>query len=139
MLYLLTTMVDAHLSKQVRNIATARLSVAMYTKLKCLESLYVLYFIAFNLCYISTHADLNDFDDTVLTVTFLADEDNPTSDIRLSIPITDDAINEATEQDFVVILNLTDSVNPRLTTLPRISSLCRIIDNDRKSYYAFTS
>ena len=89
------------------------------------------------MCYFQSllylHTDLNDFDNTVLTVTFLADEDTPTNDIRLSIPITDDAINEANEQDFVVILNLTDSVNPDLTTLPRISSLCRIIDNDRKS------
>ena len=87
------------------------------------------------LLYISTHADLNDFDDTVLTVTFLADEDNPTNDILLRIPITDDAINEANEQDFVVTLNLTDSMNPHLTTLSRISSLCRIIDNDRKSCF----
>ncbi|MCG8622067.1 MAG: hypothetical protein MJE68_08760 [Proteobacteria bacterium] len=78
------------------------------------------------------HADLNDFNDTVLTITFLADEDNPVNDIPLSIPITDDAINEANEQDFVVILNLTDSVNPALINLPRTSTLCRIIDNDRK-------
>ena len=81
---------------------------------------------------LSLHADLNDFDDTVLTITFLADETAPVNDIPLSIPITDDAINEANEQDFVVILNLTDSVNPALINLPRTSSLCRIIDNDRK-------
>ena len=65
-------------------------------------------------------------------ITFQADEENPINDIPLSIPITDDAINEATEQDFVVILNLTDSISPALTMLPRVSSLCRIIDNDRK-------
>ena len=78
------------------------------------------------------HTDLNDFDDTVLTLTLPADESNPTSDFPLRIPITDDAINEANEQIFVVILNLTDSVNPDLITLTRVSSLCRIIDNDRK-------
>ena len=50
----------------------------------------------------------------------------------LHVPITDDAINEADEQDFVVILNLTESINPALTRLPRVSSLCRIIDNDHK-------
>ena len=77
-------------------------------------------------------ADLDDFDNTILSITFQADEDNPINDIPLTIPITDDAINEAIEQDFVVILNLTDSVNPDMTDLTRISSLCRIIDNDRK-------
>ena len=77
-------------------------------------------------------SDLSDFDNEVLTITFQADEDNPINDIPLSIPITDDAMNEATEQDFVVMLNLTDSISPTLTMLPRVSSLCRIIDNDRK-------
>ena len=80
----------------------------------------------------STLADLDDFDNTILSITFQADEDNPINDIPLTIPITNDAINEAIEQDFVVILNLTDSVNPDMTDLARISSLCRIIDNDRK-------
>ena len=78
------------------------------------------------------HTDLNDFDNSVLTITFQADENNPIFDIPLHVPITDDAINEADEQDFVVVLNLTDSKNPALTRLPRVSSLCRIIDNDRK-------
>ena len=78
------------------------------------------------------HTDLNDFDNSVLTITFQADENNPISDIPLRVPITDDAINEADEQDFVVVLNLTDSINPALTRLLRVSSLCRIIDNDRK-------
>ena len=78
------------------------------------------------------HPDQNDFDNTVLTITFQADETNPITNIPLSIPITDDAINEAIEQDFVVMLNLTDSISPALTKLPRVSSLCRIIDNDRK-------
>ena len=77
-------------------------------------------------------SDLSDFDNEVLTITFQADEDNPINDIPLSIPITDDAMNEATEKDFVVMLNLTDSISPTLTMLPRVSSLCRIIDNDRK-------
>ena len=77
-------------------------------------------------------ADLNDFDDTVLTITFQPDENNPINDISFSIPINDDAINEAYEQDFVVILNLVNSINPALVTFHRASSLCRIIDNDRK-------
>ena len=77
-------------------------------------------------------ADLNDFDDTVLTITFQPDENNPINDISFSISINDDAINEAHEQDFVVILNVANSINPALVTFPRASSLCRIIDNDRK-------
>ena len=83
-------------------------------------------------CYYYLHPDQNDFDNTVLTIIFQDDEDNPLNDIPLSIPITDDAINEAIEQHFVVMLNLTDSISPALTMLPRVSSLCRIIDNDRK-------
>ena len=47
--------------------------------------------------------------------------------------ITDDPINEATEQVFVAELLLVSSSNPAsvdLTTRP--STLCRIIDNDRR-------
>ena len=47
--------------------------------------------------------------------------------------VTDDAINEATEQVFVAELILVSSLNSTtvdLTTRP--STLCRIIDNDRK-------
>ena len=50
------------------------------------------------------------------------------------IPIVDDAINEATEQVFVVELRLVSSLDPATVDLDtRPSSLCRIIDNDRKS------
>ena len=47
--------------------------------------------------------------------------------------VTDDAINEATEQVFVAELRCVSSLDPAtvdLTTRP--STLCRIIDNDRK-------
>ena len=69
-----------------------------------------------------------------MTLTFQADENQmaPTNEVELRVPIIDDAINEANEQDFVVILNLTDSINPAMITISRESSLCRIIDNDRK-------
>ena len=77
---------------------------------------------------------MNDFDNTVLQFTFRADENEPasTNEIEVLVPIADDAINEASEQIFVVILNLTDSVNPCGVLISRVSSLCRIIDNDRK-------
>ena len=48
------------------------------------------------------------------------------------IPIIDDAINEATEQVFVVELRL---VSHLVDLSIRPSSLCRIIDNDRKYDY----
>lgn len=100
-----------------------------------LEALLLHYYtVSFDLILCSLCTDLEDFNSTVLTLTFQADENSstPTNDIELRVPIADDAINEANEQDFVVILNLTNSVNPALTVLPRVSSLCRIIDNDRK-------
>ena len=70
----------------------------------------------------------------VLTVTFQADENDPVpiNEIQLQALIVDDVINEADEQDFVVILNVTDAVNPAGIVISRVSSLCRIIDNDRK-------
>ena len=51
--------------------------------------------------------------------------------------VTDDAINEAIEQVFVVELRLVSSVDPaRVNLTTRPSSLCRIIDyNDCKHCY----
>ena len=74
---------------------------------------------------------MNDFDNKVLQFTFLADENEPssTNEIEVLVPIADDAINEATEQIFVVILNLTESVNSSGVLISRVSSLCRIIDS----------
>ena len=47
--------------------------------------------------------------------------------------VTDDAINEATEQVFVAELILVSSLDPATVDLTvRPSTLCRIIDNDRK-------
>ena len=77
---------------------------------------------------------MNDFDNAVLQFTFRADENEPapTNEIEVPVPIADDAINEPSEEIFVVTLNLTDSVNPSGVVISRVSSLCRIIDNDRE-------
>ena len=82
---------------------------------------------------IITFVDLNDFDNTVIRITFDPDEIQPNDDRAAPIRIFDDPINEASEQVFVVqlhLINSTDSGSVFLTT--RQSSLCRIIDNDRK-------
>ena len=73
-----------------------------------------------------------DFDNTNITIVFEADEDAEVNGQSAPIIVTDDAINEAT-QWFVAELILVSSLDPAtvdLTTRP--STLCYIIDNDRK-------
>ena len=75
------------------------------------------------------HADLNDFNNTNITVIFESDEDAAIYEKSAPIFITDDAINEAIEQVFVIELRLTSSVDPTSVDISiRSSSLCRIID-----------
>ena len=77
--------------------------------------------------------DLNDFNNSAITLIFEPDEDLVVSEMNAPVPVTDDAINEATEQVFVVELMLVSSSDPNTIDLTvRNSSLCRIIDNDRK-------
>ena len=76
---------------------------------------------------------MNDFNNTNITLVFEPDEDGEVSEKSAPIFVTDDAINEATEQVFVAELILVSSTDPAtvdLTTRP--STLCSIIDNDRK-------
>ena len=76
---------------------------------------------------------MNDFNNTNITLVFEPDEDREISEKDAPIFITDDAINEATEQVFVAELLLINSSNPASVDLnTRSSTLCRIIDNDRK-------
>ena len=80
-------------------------------------------------------ADLQDFNNSIITITFEADELEAAAinEIRTPIPIIDDVINEAVEQFFVVQLSLVSSQNPAgVDTSFRSTSLGRIIDNDRK-------
>lgn len=60
-------------------------------------------------------------------------DEEPNNETVLQIGVTDDEINEAMEQDFVVIINVTGSINAERITVSRPSSICRIIDNDRKT------
>ena len=76
---------------------------------------------------------MNDFNNTNITLIFEPDEDAEVNELSAPIFVIDDAINEATEQVFIVELVLVSSVDPAtvdLTTRP--SSLCRIIDDDRE-------
>lgn len=77
--------------------------------------------------------DLEDFDATIIRVTFLPDESSATNEHVARIPLVDDDINEATEQVFVVKLYLRTSLNPsKISVTKRPVSLCRIIDDDGK-------
>ena len=58
----------------------------------------------------------------------------PNNETVVQIGVTDDEINEAMKQNFVVIINLTDTINAGRTTVSRPSSICQIIDNDRKIF-----
>ena len=80
-------------------------------------------------------ADLQDFNNSIITITFEADEFEAEAIIEIftPIPIFDDVINEAVEQFFVVQLSLVSSQNPAgVDSSFRSASLGRIIDNDRK-------
>ena len=75
-----------------------------------------------------------DFNNTNITLVFEPDEDvdQPVNEKSAHISVTDDAINEAMEQVFVAELRLVSSLNSASVQITRPSTLCRIIDNDRK-------
>jgi hypothetical protein len=76
---------------------------------------------------------LNDFNNTNITIIFEPDEDAETNERSVPIFVIDDAINEAIEHVFVAELRLISSINAAAVDLStRPSTLCRIIDNDRK-------
>ena len=78
--------------------------------------------------------DLLDFDNTIIRITFDANEDQDDNERDAPVPITNDKVNEAIEQVFVVHLILINSSNPGSINLTRQStSLCRVVDDDSKS------
>ena len=79
--------------------------------------------------------DLADFDNKNITLVFKPDEGAEINENLISTPIyiTDDAINEATEQVFIAELILVSSLDSATVDLTiRSSTLCRIIDDDCK-------
>ena len=75
-----------------------------------------------------------DFNSTNITLVFEPDEDmdQPVNEKSARISVTDDAINEAMEQVFIAELMLVSSFDSSSVQITRPSTLCRIIDNDRK-------
>ena len=79
---------------------------------------------------------MNDFNNTVIRITFDPDEDTDDNERAAPIPIIDDLVNEADEQVFIVQLRLVDSINPGAIDLDtRPASICRIVNDDSKSNY----
>ena len=80
------------------------------------------------------YLDLADFDNTNITLVFEPDEDvdQPVNEKSARIFVTDDAINEAMEQVFIAELMLVSSLDSSSVQITRPSTLCRIVDNDRK-------
>ena len=78
---------------------------------------------------------LPDFDNAATRITFDPDEDADDNERDAPIAITNDDINEAIEQVFIVHIVLVNSSNPSSTDLSsvRVTSLCRIVDDDSKS------
>lgn len=69
---------------------------------------------------------------TLSIPTILILTENAVNEQTLRIPIADDLINEAVQQNFVVILNVSDASISSGYRISRASSLCRIVDNDRQ-------
>jgi hypothetical protein len=74
-----------------------------------------------------------DFNATAFEVLYPADEGvNVVQRIPAYIDVTDDDVNEAREQTFIVFLEIVDAANLDLITITRTNSTCVIVDNDGK-------
>jgi hypothetical protein len=71
-----------------------------------------------------------DFNATAFNVTYPADEG--VNVVPAFIDVTDDDVNEAHVQTFIVFLEIVDAVSLDLITITRSNSICVIIDNDGK-------
>ena len=77
--------------------------------------------------------DLGDFDATAQTIIFPADEGmTPISDLPVSIPVTDDEVDEADDQFFIAQLVVVDAISRSHLVIARSATNCIIVDNDRK-------
>ena len=81
-----------------------------------------------------------DFDGTVIEIVFPADEGlpSPIFNVRADIPVINDDIDEAHEQQFIGFLEVINATNPSTSSSvsnnfsPRNTSICRINDDDCK-------
>ena len=88
------------------------------------------------LCVKFLFSDSDDFDTTVFTVVYPADEGQDSiTQIDAFIPVMDDDIDENEEQTFIVFFEVINATNIDLiveTEESRSHAVCRIIDDDRK-------
>ena len=71
----------------------------------------------------------------MIEITYPVDEGlpSPIANVRASIPVVDDTIDEAEEQQFIAFLEVTDAINlGRVDNSVRNTTICRINDDDRK-------
>ena len=75
-----------------------------------------------------------DFDGTPLEIVFPADEGlpSPIFNVRADIPVVDDNIDEAHEQQFIAFLEVINTTNPNLFIV-RNTTICRINDDECKT------
>jgi hypothetical protein len=72
-----------------------------------------------------------DFNATAFDVVYPADEGvRLVQRVPAFISVTDDDVNEAREQTFIVLLEVVGAVNSNLVSVTRTNSTCVIIDND---------
>ena len=77
-----------------------------------------------------------DFSTDPVNITFNADEGNAQPERSIFIPIVNDGVDEANEENFIVLLTLVEASNlsgVNVSQPARISSLCRIADVDGKN------
>ena len=80
-----------------------------------------------------THPDYEDFDNTTLFATFPIDDGlSSVNAVELTIPIVDDAIDEAIEQVFIIFLEIVNATNFNKVNVNRNTSIGRIRDDESK-------
>ena len=90
-------------------------------------------FLIIKIIIITSLPDLDDFDNTVIRITFEPDENAGVNERAAPIAVVNDLINEADEQVFVVELRLISSTNPAgIDLIIRPASICRIFNDDGK-------
>ena len=94
--------------------------------------------VTYLLRFFFTAPERQDFNNSVITVIFEADEfGNQVNDVLVPVPITDDDIDEAQDEMFVIDLTLQSSINSQISIDCR-SSLARINDDDGE-YFSYVS
>ena len=77
-----------------------------------------------------------DFSTDPVNITFNADEGSAEPERSISIPIVNDGVDEAIEENFIVLLTLVEASNlsgVNVSQPARISSVCHIVDVDGKN------